>query len=148
MGRQFPSVLALVMGGFGVLAAVGLTQALLRPHSASAWFIVVLALVAVSCAALAIAMWQLWKDRNLNDSAIDGDVSDFIDSMMNITDEFSTDELRGFLVNGGHPVEEAINAIVRWQSDRFETIGASWDRFKLSASGLAAVQQLRDRRLS
>ena len=84
----------------------------------------------------------------LNDSAIDGDVSDFIDSMMNITDEFSTDELRGFLVNGGHPVEEAINAIVRWQSDRFEAIGASWDRFKLSASGLAAVQQLRDRRLS
>ena len=36
-------------------------------------------------------------------SAIDGDISDYIDSIINVTDDFSTDELRTYLASEGPP---------------------------------------------
>ena len=79
----------------------------------------------------------------MNYSTIDGDISDFIDSMIEESDEFSTDELRTYLVGEGHSMADAINAIISWQSGRFEAMDPSWRRFKLTPAGFAAVEDLR-----
>lgn len=78
-------------------------------------------------------------------TAIDGDISDFIDSMIDQADEFSTDQLRLFLMNAGHPIADTVNAVVTWQKDRFEALDPSWDRFKLTPVGRVAVEELRAR---
>lgn len=80
----------------------------------------------------------------MNYTAIDGDISDFIDAMTEVTDQFSTDELRAYLINEGHPLEAASGAIADWQKERFEALDPSWQRFKLTPAGAAAVEQLRD----
>lgn len=79
-------------------------------------------------------------------TAIDGDVSDFIDSMIELADEFSTDELRGFLLNAGHSVEATTDAVARWQAERFEASDPAWYRFRLNDAGLATVEELRAHR--
>jgi hypothetical protein len=76
---------------------------------------------------------------------IDGDISDFIDALMEVTDEFSTDELRRYLLGEGHSIADTIDGIAIWQKDRFVAIDPSWDRFKLSDAGATAVRELRDR---
>lgn len=80
-------------------------------------------------------------------TAIDGDVSDFIDSMIELADKLRTDELRGFLINAGHSVEAATDAIARWQAERFERSDPSCDCFRLNDAGLAAVKELRAHRV-
>jgi hypothetical protein len=54
--------LALVVAGFGVLAIIGFIQAWLRPLGVQTWLIVALCLVAVSCGALALAIWKMSRD--------------------------------------------------------------------------------------
>lgn len=53
---------------------------------------------------------------------VDGDISDFINSMIDLADEFRTDELRSFLFNEGHSFVETVGAIVGWQRERFHAL--------------------------
>jgi hypothetical protein len=77
--------------------------------------------------------------------AIDGDISDFIDSQLEITTVFHTDELRSYLLNAGHPLDRVIASIIGWQQDRFWQLDPAWKTFSLSATGMKAVAELRDR---
>ena len=55
-------------------------------------------------------------------AAIDGDIADFIDAMMEVTTPFRAEELRRYLQNQGH-VEAAVNSAIReWHGNRF----AAW----------------------
>ena len=78
-------------------------------------------------------------------TAIDGDVSDFLDSMIEISGEFRTDELRAYLVNEGHAAAEADDVIQRWQEERFQRSDPSWETLTLTQAGVAAVEELRER---
>jgi hypothetical protein len=78
--------------------------------------------------------------------AIDGDISDFIDTHIELTAQFRTDELRSYLVNAGHLPVDAVTAIVEWQQDRFWRLDPAWHTFSLTAAGTVTVEELRDRR--
>jgi hypothetical protein len=78
-------------------------------------------------------------------SAIDGDISPFFEIGTNLTKEFPTDRLRGYLMAIGHPELELRDALLRWQEDKFQRTGHSWASFRLTPAGLAAVKELRAR---
>jgi hypothetical protein len=73
-------------------------------------------------------------------TAIDGDIADFLDAE-NLAADYSTAELRSFLLNQGHSERDVIEALNRWQIFYFEQ-RASWERFKLNRAGMAKVEEL------
>ena len=70
----------------------------------------------------------------MNYTAIDGDISDFIDAQAELTTVFRTDELRSYLLNEGHTAEEVVRALIEWQQDRFWQLDPAWETFSLSFS--------------
>ena len=79
-------------------------------------------------------------------SAIDGDISDFFDSSASLDQEFETDRLRGYLLATGHEDLDVRDAVVRWQEYKFQRADRTWEHFRLTPAGLAAVKELRSRR--
>jgi hypothetical protein len=77
-------------------------------------------------------------------SAIDADIANFIDAQIELSSVFQTDELRAYLINSGHPLEQVVAAIVEWQQARFWRLDPAWETFSLSASGEAACSELRN----
>jgi hypothetical protein len=78
-------------------------------------------------------------------TTIDGDISDFFDGSPSLTKEFLTDRLRGYLLATGHGDLEVRNAVLKWQEYKFQRADRTWDRFRLTPAGLAAVKDLRSR---
>ena len=78
-------------------------------------------------------------------TTVDGDVSNFLDSMLDLTDEFRTDELRTYLHNEGHSEPDVASVIRDWQRFRFERVDPQWETFKLTSAGMSAVAELRGR---
>lgn len=78
-------------------------------------------------------------------TTIDGDISDFFDSSPSLTKEFRTDRLRGYLLATGHADVEVRNAVLKWQEYKFQRADRTWERFRLTPAGLAAVKELRSR---
>jgi hypothetical protein len=78
-------------------------------------------------------------------TVIDGHISDFIESMIELTNEFRTDELRQFLLNEGHAEKDVLAGIQAWQKERFQCLDPMWERFVLTPAGSAGLGQLRDR---
>ena len=77
-------------------------------------------------------------------TAIDGDISEFFESMMGVTLNFRTDELRTYLLNVGHSESDIVLAIGRWQENYLQQIDPGWETFGLTSAGKAAVEELRD----
>ena len=78
----------------------------------------------------------------MTDSAIDGDVSDFLAAPGDLASVFRTDELRAFLLNAGHSDLEARAAVLKWQEYRLQRVGGTWERFKLTPAGVETVRTL------
>jgi len=76
-------------------------------------------------------------------AAIDGDVADFIDSMIDVTEVFRTDELHGYLLSEGHAERDVLEAIDRWQKNLFQPLDPTWETFGLTGGGVAALEELR-----
>lgn len=79
-------------------------------------------------------------------TAIDGYISDFLDSQLALTNNYQRAELHAYLVNAGHDEGAVLNAILAWQQHHFRQLGDSWEAFELTKAGMAAVEELRDRR--
>jgi len=77
-------------------------------------------------------------------TAIDGDIAGFIDSMIDLTDEFQSVELLTYLMNEGYGSVAATAAMADWRSERFSEVRAPWVTFRLTSAGLKAVEELRD----
>jgi hypothetical protein len=78
-------------------------------------------------------------------TAIDGDISDFFDISADLAKDFRTDRLRGYLMASGHPDPEVRDALLKWQEHMFQRVNSSWETFKLTPAGQAAVRELRAR---
>ena len=65
-------------------------------------------------------------------TAIDGDVSDLIDTMGEYTKPFRAYELRAYLLAARHSEEEVVAAIRAWQQNRFRQIVPQWEAFDLA----------------
>ena len=81
------------------------------------------------------------------DTAIDGDISDYIEALDLVSEYFSAD-LRTYLLNEGHGANDIDSAIARWRQHLFQPLDAEWVRFELTPAGRAAVERLRGRHLS
>jgi hypothetical protein len=78
-------------------------------------------------------------------SAIDGDISDFLDAQLDLRSEFRLDELRAYLLKAGHTDLDARTAVLKWQEYRFRRVNGTWEKFGLTPAGLDAVEMLRAR---
>ena len=83
----------------------------------------------------------------MTDTAIDGDIADFIDAK-NYAGQYRTEDLRDYLLREGHDEAAVVAAVRSWQQERFWQIGHQWQSFGLTPAGRAAVQRLRDRNLN